>query len=212
MTAELIKKGQSPEKTRQLFEIMNGHGICPMSMMMHHDSQPLASRGNLYGLLNQVKFLRKAGSVSLQVTILTPSVGSKGYEESFQQGMVIKQAGDHKVEDYHYDGNHLIATLDPRPWMKQANIFLAYASFYNPLNFVRTIANWKDPVWDFRVMYQSYGMAGLVKSVVQGWGWLSSLYRGPVEKQKDVPRRRLEMVPPPVSPERVAATPVLQLV
>src|SRR5208282_4731139 len=61
MTAELVKKGQSPEKTRKLFEILNGHGICPMAMMMHHDGQPLASRGNLYGLLNQVKFLRKAG-------------------------------------------------------------------------------------------------------------------------------------------------------
>src|SRR5262249_56922209 len=84
MTAELVKKGQSPEKTKKLFEILNRHGICPMSMMMHHDGQPLASRGNLYGLLNQVNFLRQSGSVSVQVTILTPSVGSKGYEEPFE--------------------------------------------------------------------------------------------------------------------------------
>ncbi len=55
MTAELVKKGQSPEKTKTLFKVLKGMGICPMSMMMHHDGQPLASRGNLYGLLNQVQ-------------------------------------------------------------------------------------------------------------------------------------------------------------
>ncbi len=171
-----------------------------MSMMMHHDGQPLASRGNLYGLLNQVNFLRKSGSVSVQVTILTPSVGSKGYEEPYEKGMVIDQAGDHKVEDYQYDGNHCIATEDPTPWRKQLNIYLGYASFYNPLNFVKAIANWKDPLWNYRVIYQVYGMVGLAKSVVQGYGWLKSLWSGPVTKKQEVPRPRLEMVPPPVRP------------
>ena len=41
MTAELVKKGQSPEKTKELFKVLNENGICPMSMMMHHDGQPL---------------------------------------------------------------------------------------------------------------------------------------------------------------------------
>jgi radical SAM superfamily enzyme YgiQ (UPF0313 family) len=199
MTAELVKKGQSPDKTKKLFELLNTFGIAPMPMMMHHDGQPLASRGNLYGLINQVNFLRKTGSVSVQVTILTPSVGSKGYEEPYQKGMVIDEANGRKVEDYHYDGNHLIATADPRPWRKQLNIYLAYASFYNPLNFVRSILNWKDPLWSVRVMYQAYGMMGLVKSFSTGWGWLRSLWSGPVSKYQEVPRRRLEMVPPPVS-------------
>jgi radical SAM superfamily enzyme YgiQ (UPF0313 family) len=208
MTAELVKKGQSPEKTKKLFEILNRIGICPMPMMMHHDGQPLASRGNLYGLLNQVRFLRQSGSVSLQVTILTPSVGSKGFEEPYEKGMVIGQAGKQKLEDYQYDGNHCIATEDPHPWRKQLNIYLAYASFYNPMNFVRSVADWKDPVWNYRVMYQVYGMAGLMKSVVQGWGWVRNLYKGPIKKLTEVPRRRLLMVPPPVSPNQVA--PVLQ--
>jgi radical SAM superfamily enzyme YgiQ (UPF0313 family) len=205
MTAELVKKGQSPEKTKKLFELLNRHGICPMSMMMHHDGQPLASRGSLYGLLNQVRFLHRSGSVSLQVTILTPSVGSKGYEEPYEKGMVIDSAGSHKVEDHHYDGNHCIATTDDRPWRKQLNLFLAYASFYNPLNFVRAIASWKDPVWNMRVLYQVYGMAGVVKSLITGWDWLRNLWRGPVTKMTGVPRRRLEMVPPPVTPAAVQA-------
>jgi radical SAM superfamily enzyme YgiQ (UPF0313 family) len=202
MTAELVKKGQSPEKTEKLFKLLNGHGICPMPMMMHHDGQPLASRGNLYGLINQVNFLRKSGSVSVQVTILTPSVGSKGYEENYEKGLVIGQAGSTKLEDYQYDGNHCIATEDPNPWRKQMNIYLAYASFYNPLNFMRAILNWKDPVWSYRVMYQAYGMMGVVKSFSRGWNWLWSLYRGPVKKMTELPRRRLTMVPPPVSPEK----------
>lgn len=196
MTAELVRKGQSPEKTRSLFETMNRIGICPMSMMMHHDGQPLASRGNLYGLLNQVNYLRKSGSVSVQVTILTPSVGSKGYEEPFEQGLVIGRAGDRKVQDYQYDGNHCIATNDPQPWRKQMNMYLAYTSFYNPLNFVRAIANWKDPIWDYRVMYQAYGMIGVVKSAARGWNWLWNLYKGPVEKMTALPRRKLPMIAP----------------
>jgi radical SAM superfamily enzyme YgiQ (UPF0313 family) len=205
MTAELVKKGQSPEKTATLFKILNGLGICPMPMMMHHDGQPLMSRGNLYGLVNQVNFLRKAGSVSVQVTILTPSVGSKGFEEPYETGMVIEKAGTRNVEDYQYDGNHCVATDDPNPWRKQMNIYLGYASFYNPLNFVRAIANWKDPLWTQRVMYQVYGMTGLVRSVAQGWNWLVDLYRGPVQKMDGLPRRRLEMVPPPVTPQSLQA-------
>ncbi len=208
MTAELVKKGQSPEKTKKLFELLTSYGICPMPMMMHHDGQPLASRGSLYGLLNQVNFLRKTGSVSVQVTILTPSVGSKGYEEPYETGMVIEQAGKHKLQDYQYDGNHLIATADPHPWRKQINIYVAYASFYNPLNFLRALLNWKDPLWEYRVMYQTFGMMGLVKSIRQGWGWMWSLYQGPIRKMQELPRRRLIMVPPPVSPDQ--ATPALQ--
>jgi radical SAM superfamily enzyme YgiQ (UPF0313 family) len=200
MTAELVKKGQSPDKTKTLFELLNSYGICPMPMMMHHDGQPLYSPGKLYGLVNQVNFLRKTGSVSVQVTILTPSVGSKSYEELYQGGKVIDEARGQKVEDYQYDGNFLVATEDPRPWRKQLNIYMAYASFYNPLNFVRAIVNWKDPLWTYRVLYQAYGMFGLVKSFFKGFGWLWKLWRGPITKQTDVPRRRLEMVPPPVSP------------
>src|SRR5437016_9277564 len=114
-----------------------------MPMMMHHDGQPLASKGNLYGLLNQVNYLRKSGSVSVQVTILTPSVGSKGYEEPYEKGMVVEEANGHTVQDYQYDGNHCIATEAPAAWRMQLNMYLGYARFYNPLNFVRAIANWK---------------------------------------------------------------------
>ena len=42
MTATLVKKGQSVDKTSEAFRLMRDVGICPMPMMMHHDSQPLS--------------------------------------------------------------------------------------------------------------------------------------------------------------------------
>jgi radical SAM superfamily enzyme YgiQ (UPF0313 family) len=208
MTAELVKKGQTPEKTQKLFQIMNKVGIAPMSMMMHHDGQPLASRGNLYGLLNQVRFLHKSGSVSMQVTILTPSVGSKGYEQPYEDGMVIEAAGKHKLEDYLYDGNHCIATKDPNPWKKQINVFLAYASFYNPVNFGKIFLKRNDPLKKYRVMWQIYGMLGVVKSFIEASSWVWNLYKGPIRKLKAVPKSVLPMVSAD-EPEKVAAKPKL---
>jgi radical SAM superfamily enzyme YgiQ (UPF0313 family) len=214
MTAELVKKGQSPEKTMKLFDILTKMGICPMPMMMHHDGQPLASKGNLYGLLNQVNFLRKSGSVSVQVTILIPSVGSKGYEEPYEQGMVIDEANGNKLEDHHYDGNHCIATHDPHPWRKQMNIYLAYLCFYNPVNFIRAIVRWKDPLWTVRVMYQAYGLIGVLRSIAKGFGWFKSLWRGPISKKSEAPRSALEMISPMSivndAKEMVKSLPVLQ--
>ena len=195
MTAELVKKGQSPDKTKELFRILNGYGICPMAMMMHHDGQPLYSPGKLYGIVNQVNFLRRTGAVSAQITILTPSVGSKAYEEPFEQGMVIAEANGQKVEDHHFDGNHCIATNDPKPWRKQLNMYLSYAAFYNPLNFTRALLNWKDPLWKVRVIYQALGMIGFARSMRNGFGWLRDLYFGPVQKATMIPQKRLEVVP-----------------
>jgi hypothetical protein len=93
MTAELVKKGQDPEKTKRVFRALLDHGIAPMPMMMHHDGQPLWSRKGLYGLLNQVRFLKRAGAVSAMITFLTPSVGSRGYEQSFPDGLVLRRVG-----------------------------------------------------------------------------------------------------------------------
>jgi len=66
------------------------------------------------------------------------------------------------------------------------------------------VANWNDPLWSFRVMYQLYGMAGLVRSVAKSWGWITNLYRGPIYKMTTLPRRPLLMVPPPVTPNHPA--------
>jgi hypothetical protein len=60
------------------------------------------------------------------------------------------------------------------------------------------VVNRKDPLWATRVLYQAYGMAGLVKSVAAGWQWLAGLYEGPIQHMEGLPRGRLLMVPPAV--------------
>src|SRR5690606_2427444 len=89
MTATLVKKGQDANKTTQAFGLLRDAGICPMPMMMHHDSQPLYTRGSNYGLVNQVAQLRRAGAVSLQVLMLVPSTGSSLYDSTYTSGQVF---------------------------------------------------------------------------------------------------------------------------
>ncbi|MEO6435371.1 MAG: radical SAM protein, partial [Tepidisphaeraceae bacterium] len=110
MTATLVNKGQSVNKTVESFELMRANGICPMPMMMHHDTQPLYSPGTNYGLLNQIKLLRKAGAVSLQVLMMTPSPGTKLFAGTFEQQLVLARAGGREVRPYMYDGNYVIAS------------------------------------------------------------------------------------------------------
>ena len=148
MTATLVNKGQSVDKTTEAFRLMREVGICPMPMMMHHDSQPLYSRGSNYGLLNQIRVLRQAGAVSLQVLMMTPSPGTKLFEDTFTKGLVLGRAGGREVRPYMYDGNYVIASVHPRPWRKQFNLLLGYLYFYNPVWFVAGGAATQDEGWD----------------------------------------------------------------
>ena len=195
MTAELVKKGQSPEKTRRVFRNLLSHGIAPMPMMMHHDAQPLFSRRGLYGLLNQIRYLKRAGAVSVQVTFLTPMVGIKGYERSFEEGLVMKRVGGVEVADYQFDGNHTIASRSRHPWRKQFNILVAYASFYNPLRALKAMVT-IDRLWQFRVMYQVLGNLGLLRSAWAGRNWFRRLRTGRIEKATAAPAPKFRLVLP----------------
>ncbi|MDG3007893.1 B12-binding domain-containing radical SAM protein [Paludisphaera mucosa] len=178
MTASLVKKGQTPEKTRVVFRKLLDQAIAPMPMIMHHDEQPLFTFKGLYGLLNQVRFLRRAGAVSMQITFLTPMVGSKSYEQYFEDGLLMSEVDGEVVGDRHFDGNHCLTTGSRHPWRKQANMFAAYAVFYNPLNFVRDLFKKRDDVWKFRLMYQALGQLGLLRSIWGGSGWTRRLFSG----------------------------------
>jgi len=193
MTGELVKKGQSVDKTGIVFKEMLDNGIAPMPMMMHHDGQPLWSRKGLYGLLNQTRYLRKAGAVSFQVTFLTPMIGAKLYEAPFRDGMLMRKVGGKEVQDYQFDGNHCIATHDPHPFRKQLNLFASYAAFYNPINALRSAMK-LDSLWAYRMAYQVYGMLGVVKSLRQNASWLRGLITGPIDRHLDVPRPKVPIV------------------
>ncbi|HZZ44855.1 MAG TPA: radical SAM protein [Tepidisphaeraceae bacterium] len=187
MTATLVNKGQSVNKTTEAFGLMRDAGICPMPMMMHHDSQPLYSRGTNYGLLNQIRVLRKAGAVSLQVLMLTPSPGTKLYEGTFNDGLVFKSVGGRKVGPYMYDGNHVVASSLARPWRKQLNLLTGYLYFYNPWWLAVNLLRRNTAVGIKPAGMQFVGMMGVVQTIRRTAGWAVRLAFGKIERQSGPP-------------------------
>jgi len=136
MSGALVRKGQGTDKTVEAFALLRENGIFPIPMMMHHDTQPLVTLRSQSGLLNQIRLLRKAGALYMQVMMLTPSCGSKAYVETYTSGLAYKSVDGVEIEPYFVDGNHVVASRDPHPWRKQLNILAAYLYFYNPLRFL----------------------------------------------------------------------------
>jgi len=193
MTAELINKGQTPEKTKELFSYMNQIGIAPMAMMMHHDDQPLISRGNLKGLLNQAKFLYDAGAASYQCTIISPAVGTRIFEETIDTGKVLKSLDGTRIPEAYFDGNHAIATTDPLPWRRQLHLLAAYAMFYNPVNFLRRVFGKKKDRLRY-IGYQLFGNLALPRTAWEMLKWSAKLAMGEPTYWKAVPELPMPMV------------------
>jgi radical SAM superfamily enzyme YgiQ (UPF0313 family) len=193
MTATLVNKGQSVNKTTEAFQLMRAAGICPMPMMMHHDSQPLYSPGTNYGLLNQVNLLRKAGAVSLQVLMLTPSPGTKLYEGTFEKGLVLESAGGRKALPYMYDGNYVVASSHARPWRKQVNLLLGYAFMYNPLWLAVALWPRKSKVGLKPAGMQIVGMIGLTQNIRRTSGWALRMMFGRIRRLAEPPRGSIQM-------------------
>jgi radical SAM superfamily enzyme YgiQ (UPF0313 family) len=179
LTATLVNKGQDVDNTIEAFQSLRQAGICPMPMMMHHDEQPLYSRGSSYGLLNQVKILRQAGAVSLQVLMIVPSPGSRLYEGTYTCGQVFDSAGGRRVEPYMHDGNYVIASHHPQPWRKQLNILSAYVYFYNPWwLLVNLLRKRKTKVGDRPASMQLVGILGVTQNIRRTLGWALRLKFG----------------------------------
>jgi radical SAM superfamily enzyme YgiQ (UPF0313 family) len=193
MTATLVNKGQSVDKTKEAFGLLRDVGICPMPMMMHHDSQPLYSRGSLYGLLNQIKVLRKAGAVSLQVLMMTPSAGTKWYEQTFTGQKVIQSVGGKEVRPHMYDGNYVIASEHARPWRKQLNILIGYMYFYNPIWFLKALLGRKNKLSARAAGMQIVGMMGLFHTIRRTSGWALRLMFGKIERLTAPPVSKMPM-------------------
>lgn len=206
LTATLVKKGQSAARTVEAFVALRQHGICPMPMMMHHDSQPLYSWGSNYGLLNQIRILRKAGAVSLQVLMLTPASGSKLLEGTYSSGQVFRSVAGKRVTPHMHDGNYVVASSHPRPWTKQLNMILGYAYFYNPVWFIVNLIRGRTPVSTKPAGMQLVGMAGLVMTIVRTSGWVLRLMTGRIERYARAPGSRLPIRAPDGSPASHAPT------
>ena len=193
MTATLVNKGQSVNKTTEAFQLMRANGICPMPMMMHHDTQPLYSRGSDYGLLNQVELLRRAGAGSMQILMLSPSPGSKLFEPTYKSGQVFKSVGGKKVRPHICDGNHVVASGHKRPWQKQLTMLAGYLYFYNPIWFVVGLFRARTSVSRKYALMQLVGMMGLVMTIARTSGWALRLMFGRIERETHPPASQIPM-------------------
>jgi radical SAM superfamily enzyme YgiQ (UPF0313 family) len=193
MTATLVKKGQSVDKTTEAFRLLQQHGICPMPMMMHHDSQPLFTRREHYGLLNQVRLMRRAGATSVQVLMITPATGSKLYESAFTSGLAYDSVAGRRVEPHMLDANYVVASKHPQPWRKQLNIMVAYLYFYNPVRFLVALVHPKSKLYFADAAMQLLGMWGLAHTIRRTSGWAVRLMRGKVRRRMCIPASPIPM-------------------
>jgi hypothetical protein len=190
MTGGLVKKGQSAGKVEELFPEMRRRGIWPMPMLMHYEGQPFYTRGRLDGIANQVAHLYRSGAGSVQITFLTPAVGTKLYDEPFLRGAVPKRVHGMEVDDHFYDGNHVLA-CDPKTALKhQLQLLAAYVAFYNPINFLSKAIHFAG---DKRMnandaSVQVLGIAGWLRSIWRMRKWIWKQWLGPIEPYAGPPR------------------------
>ncbi len=197
MTASLIQKGQSVDGTTEAFNCLREAGVCPMPMLMHHDEQPLYTRNSHYGLLNQVRLLRKAGAASLQVLMMTPAPGSKLYEQTYTTGQVIDSVAGRRVMPYMLDGNYVVASKHLNPWRKQFNVLIGYSYFYNPLWLLMAVLRSRGKLRLKPAGMQVVGMLGLGHTIRRTLGWAIRLRFGRI--------RRCDCPPASPMPVRSAA-------
>ena len=200
MTATLIKKGQSVDKTIEAFALLKEHCIAPMPMMMHHDSQPLYTRHSPYGLLNQVSLLRKAGACSMQILMMSPATGTKLYEECFTSGLAFESVGGRRVEPHMLDANYVVASKHEKPWIKQFNMMAAYLFFYNPLRVLVALVRPNSRLYLADAGEKLLGMWGLAYTIRRTFGWGLRLMRGNIKRKTSVPTSRIPMRGPDGGP------------
>jgi len=204
ITAELVNKGQTADKTRDLFRLLHEVGIQPMALMIHSDEQPVRSgRGDLTGLLNQARYLFELGAVSYQCTYLGPAVGTRGFEEAAKSGMLFKAVGGHAMPQAFQDGNHVAASRHEKPWQRQTNILRAYAAFYNPWNMLRVFGRiGRDSLVWKKLLFQVLGQIGLLMTIPKLFMWARKLKRGPLKVWDGLQLARIPMIDP-VSREQI---------
>lgn len=193
MSGSLVSKGQTADRTLEAFALLRERGLLPMPMLMHHDDQPLVSLRKRAGLLNQVQALRGAGAVSMQILMITPSPGSKLYDQTFASGMVIDSAGSRAVEPYMLDGNYVISSRLRRPWHKQLSILAGYLWFYNPLRMLLALVRPKSGLYLADCGMQIIGMVGLAHTLRRTLPWALRLLTGKLSRATKPPASPLPL-------------------
>ena len=196
ITADLVNKGQTAGKTRDVFARLHDLDIQTMSMMIHSDDQPVRSNpGDLAGLLNQARYLFNQGAVSYQCTYLGPAVGTRDFEPAARSRTLYKTVAGTPIPQAFQDGNHVAASGHPRPWDRQINVLRAYATFYNPWNTVRVLASFtRDSLGAKRLLFQIIGQIGLLMTAPRLFAWARKLRKGPIEVWDGLQTARIPMI------------------
>ena len=195
MTATFVKKGQTVVKVQEAFNLLKSNGLLVNPMLMHHEGQPLWSRGSAYGLLNQIHLLRKAGAIDVQVLTMTPAVGSRTYEEAFESGEVIASAAGRAVEPYMLDANYAVASRGSDTWKMQLRVLAALIWIYNPLQIIRAIIRPRSRQYLVDLAVQVSGFWGLLHTIPRMLGWAWRLLRGPVTRHHQAPAAAKAVAP-----------------
>jgi hypothetical protein len=196
LTGKLVKKGQKPATTSELFHLMYESGIEPHVMLIHSDAQPLeTSHRNLSGLLNQTRYMFDEGAVTYQCTYLGPAVGSRDIEPAAEARAIFRAVGGKPVPQAFQDGNHVAASGHPKPWRQQLNLLRAYAAFYNPAHLLRTLLPPPRNIVQLkRLLFQALGPIGLLITAPKMLHWAYRLKGGPIEPFDGLIQARIPMV------------------
>ncbi len=167
LTASLVNKGQKPAETAELFSLLHAQKIMPMAMMMYHEGQPFRTAQSLYGLANQIDFLRGAGAISLQCTVHIPAEGTRDFEKPYEEGRMLAKLGSRPIAESQEDGNHILMVGTEAPWRRQLNLVRAYLTFYNPLNLFRALRDDGSPLRKERIVLQLIGFPAALWTAIQ---------------------------------------------
>ena len=181
LTATMVNKGQKPAVTVELFRIMRQLKIAPMAMMIFHGTQPFRSDPpSLYGLANQIAFLREAGAVTVQCTAHLAAVGTREFDGLMESRRVISHVNGRAIDDVLHDGNHVTMPEGEQAWKRQLQLLAGYAVFYNPLNLLRALGD-RSPLRKYYIGYQVLGLFGLAWTAVKSLRYALRLLPGRLE-------------------------------
>src|SRR5262249_42863709 len=200
-------KGQKPDVTVALFELLHRHDIRPMAMIMFHEGQPYYTPRSLYGLFNQVDFLRRAGAITVQCTVHFPAVGTREYEETYRSGRVVRQLGRYTIPESKMDGNHVLVVGREKLWLKQVKLWGGYFAFYNPVNLIRALlAQDGSRMAKRRVSYQGVGLLATLWTGLRTLPYVVRLVTSSAKCHQAPPSPR---VPVRHAPQALARSPAL---
>lgn len=195
LSGTLIKKGQTDGRVDELFRELHQNQMEAYGMLIHHDDQPFWSKDpKRMGIANQASRLFELEAVGFHSTYITPSMGARNVEIMFDAGQVLDRVGSKQVPEAFFDGNHVIATRHRHVWLRQLQLAGAYLAFYNPINFLKTLArDLRNPHNRRRMKWQIVGASMIPISFLKLLPFTLSLAMRRVQKHKATPAKALPL-------------------